>query len=289
MYDIKSISLTDTGIVRSVNEDAVLDGEGFFAVADGMGGHNAGEVASSMAVSLLDEYVAQNRCRLSGPELLRNAIGYANKRIYEKASSSLEFQDMGTTLTALYLSDSSVFIGSVGDSRAYLYRGGALKRLTHDDSLVAKLVEDGVINEEEAIIHPRRNVILKALGVGPTIDIEIVDEETEQGDLFMLSTDGLTSLVEDKEMESVLAGGQELSKKAKRLLDLALERGGTDNISVILVLLEEKDSGGAVGQAGENGRNGRIRVRGLFRPKRKLKLIDPGQGLKGHTFAVREG
>ncbi|MBN1289727.1 MAG: Stp1/IreP family PP2C-type Ser/Thr phosphatase [Actinobacteria bacterium] len=271
MYDIKSTSLTDTGIVRSANEDTVLEGERIFAVADGMGGHNAGEVASGMAASLLEEYVAENRHLVSGPELLKEAIGYANRRIYEKASSVAEYKDMGTTLTALFVSDGSVFIGSVGDSRAYLYRGGMLRRLTHDDSLVAKMVEDGVINEEEASVHPRRNVILKALGVEPAVDIEIVSETVEPGDLFMLSTDGLTSLVEDKEMETVLAGGREMNKKTKSLLDLALERGGTDNISVILVSVEEKNPGGASGTARE-GREARWKkVRGTFRLKRGSK------------------
>lgn len=270
MNNIYSTSITDIGSVRTINEDAVLEGEGIYAVADGMGGHNAGEVASGIAISALEEYVAENRHRLPGPKLVKEAVEYANLKIYERSVSGEEFNDMGTTLTALYTAgDGRVSIGSVGDSRAYLFREGGLGLLTHDDSLVEKLVEDGIIGREEAQSHPRRNVILKALGVEPSVEAEIVDEVIEPGDLFLLSTDGLTSMVEDREIKQILAGTRELNKAAKRLVSKALERGGTDNVSVVLILFGVEDTGKDLNSTHKRSKAEGKRAFGLFGRKRR--------------------
>lgn len=270
MYNIQSASITHTGKVRGVNEDSVLESDGIFAVADGMGGHNAGEVASSMAVELIADYLGTGRDDSSGAQLLRESIESVNSKIHEKAASGPEFHDMGTTLTVVYFSDNTALIGNIGDSRAYLFRDGRMERLTRDDSLVARMVDAGIINEAEAGRHPQRNVILKALGVEPHIDFEVTGKEVRPGDLFLLSTDGLTSLVEDSEIEAVLGGSGDIGKKAKRLLKRALENGGTDNISIVVVLVGGQPGAGSDNQAGGGPRAKRKNQGRFFGGKRNL-------------------
>lgn len=271
MHDIRSVSITHIGKVRSANEDAVLEGGRLFAVADGMGGHNAGEVASSMAVALIRDYMEAGRKGTPGSELLRKSVEEANAKIHEKASTAAELQDMGTTLSILYFSDAGALIGNVGDSRVYLFRDGRLERLTRDDSLVAKLIDEGVISEAEARSHPRRNVILKAVGITPEIDFEVDGREVEPGDLFLLATDGLTSLVEDSEIEAVLADGDDIRKKAKRLLKRALDSGGTDNISIIITAVDEQPGVGAKGPAVSRPWHKRMNPGRFFAGKRNLE------------------
>lgn len=258
MYDIQSVSITHIGKVRSTNEDAVLEGGRVFAVADGMGGHRAGEVASSMAITQLKDCFGAGWGDTFGPKLLRKSIEAINAEIYEKASSTEQFHDMGTTLTIVFFGEDNALIGNVGDSRAYLFRDGRLERLTHDDSLVAKMIDEGLISEDEAQRHPQRNVILKALGVQPDIDFEVIDKGVEQGDLFLLSTDGLTSLVEDSEIEAVLTDSVDIEKKAKRLLRRALNKGGTDNISIVIIAI--RPPADAAGEDPEGSRKWTKRV-----------------------------
>jgi len=234
MYHCSSASMTHTGKVREINEDAVLESGNLFAVADGMGGHQAGEVASSLALSAVRQYVEDNLGLIPGDELVKRAVEAANAAVHEKAVSSAKYHDMGTTLTMMYREGDTVYFGHVGDSRAYIFRGGKLKRLTRDHSLVAKLVEDGEITEEEARVHPQRNIILFALGLGPGVDVDVMAVKITPGDEFLLVTDGLYSLVEDRRIEQVLAEGPEPSVAVKRLVDLALEAGGADNVSVVL-------------------------------------------------------
>jgi serine/threonine protein phosphatase PrpC len=149
--------------VRQINEDSVLETGNIFAVADGMGGHQAGEVASALAISVVGQYIEDNIGLISAEKLVEKAAGAANAAVYTKASSSARFRQMGTTLTLMYREGDTAYIGHVGDSRAYLFREGGLKRLTQDHSLVATLVRDGEITEEQALHHPQRNIILKAL------------------------------------------------------------------------------------------------------------------------------
>ncbi|MCJ7745423.1 MAG: Stp1/IreP family PP2C-type Ser/Thr phosphatase [Actinobacteria bacterium] len=228
--------MTHTGKVREINEDAVLSSGNLFAVADGMGGHEAGEVASSLALSAIRQYVEDNLGLIPGDELVKRAVEAANAAVHEKAVSSAKYHDMGTTLTMMYREGDTVYFGHVGDSRAYIFRGGRLKRLTRDHSLVAKLVEDGAITEEEARVHPQRNIILFALGLGPGVDVDVMAVKVTPGDEFLLVTDGLYSMVEDRQIEQVLAGEPEPAAAVKRLVDLALEAGGTDNVSVVLTI-----------------------------------------------------
>jgi len=239
MYSVTSASITHTGKVREINEDAVLEKGNLFAVADGMGGHQAGEVASALALSVIEQYVEDNIGTISGEKLVENAMSAANSSVFGKATSSARFRDMGTTLTLIYREGNIAYIGHVGDSRACLLRNGEMRQLTRDHSLVAKLVEDGEITPEEARAHPQRNIITKALGLEPRVTADVVSVEIQPGDVFMLETDGLSSLVEDGDIQKVLVAEPEPTAAARRLVDLALEAGGIDNVSVVLVSFRE--------------------------------------------------
>jgi serine/threonine protein phosphatase PrpC len=231
--------MTHTGKVREINEDAVLESGNLFAVADGMGGHQAGEVASSIALSVVRSYIEKNIGLIPGEELVKKAAEEANAAVHEKAVSSAKYHDMGTTLTMMYREGDTLFFAHVGDSRAYVFRGGRLKRLTRDHSLVGKLVEDGEITEEEARVHPQRNIILFALGLGPAVDVDVTAVRIMPGDEFLLVTDGLYSMVEDGQIEQVLEEGLGPAAAVGRLVDMALEAGGTDNVSVVLASYEK--------------------------------------------------
>jgi len=235
IYRVRSASITETGKVREINEDAVLESGNLYVVADGMGGHKAGEIASSLALSVISQYVEDSIGLLSGDKLMKKAVQNANAVIYGKSKSDERFRSMGTTLTALYREGDTAFIAHVGDSRAYLFREGKLRRLTTDHSLIQKLIEEGAITEEEAKIHPQRNIILRALGLEPRVEVEIASVEIKPGDKFILTTDGLTGLVEDEEIEKIVQNEREPDKAVRSLADEALARGGTDNISVVMV------------------------------------------------------
>lgn len=275
IYSITSSSITETGKVRQTNEDAVLETGNLFAVADGMGGHQAGEVASALALGVVGQYIEDNIGLISGEKLVEKAVGAANAAVYQKASSSAKFKQMGTTLTLLYREGDTAYVAHVGDSRAYLLRDGILKRLTADHSLVATLVEEGEITEEQAMHHPQRNIILKALGLEPQVEIDVFAVQILPGDVFMIASDGLTGLVPDRRISEILAAPREPPDWARQLVDEALEAGGTDNVSVVVVrILEsatvvpapgarfvEEGAGGATGNGGPayGGLNGKSR------------------------------
>jgi PPM family protein phosphatase len=242
MYSIASASLSETGRVREINEDSVLEAGNLFAVADGMGGHQAGEVASGLALSVTGQYVEDNLGLIGGEKLVEKAVASANAAVHQKAASSARFRDMGTTLTLLYREGDTAYIGHVGDSRAYLFRAGRLRVLTRDHSLVATLVEEGEITEQEARTHPQRNIILRALGLEPQVEVDVVSVKIEPGDEFLLATDGMTGLVTDEEIGGVLVAEADPVRAARRLVDLALEAGGTDNVSVVLAFFRESET-----------------------------------------------
>ncbi len=242
MYSIASASLSDTGRVREINEDSVLEAGNLFAVADGMGGHQAGEVASGLALSVIGQYVEDNLGLIGGEKLVEKAVASANAAVHQKAASSARYRDMGTTLTLLYREGDTAYIGHVGDSRAYLFRAGKLRALTRDHSLVATLVEEGEITEQEARTHPQRNIILRALGLEPQVEVDVVSVKIEPGDEFLLATDGLTGPIIDAEIEGVLVAEADPVRAARRLVELALEAGGTDNVSVVLAFFRESET-----------------------------------------------
>ena len=210
-----------------------------FAVADGMGGHQAGEVASSMALSVVGQYIEDNIGLISPEKLVEKAASAANAALYTKASSSTKFRQMGTTLTLLYREGDTAYLAHVGDSRAYLFREGQLKRITRDHSLVATLVEEGEITEEQARTHPQRNIILRALGLEPQVEIDVFAVRILPGDVFLLASDGLTGLVPDTEIARVMVTEGGPAEWSRLLVDAALDAGGTDNVSVVVVRILE--------------------------------------------------
>ena len=241
--------MTETGKVRQTNEDAVLETGNLFAVADGMGGHRAGEVASSLALGVVGQYIEDNIGLIPGEKLVEKAAAAANAAVCQKASSSAKYRQMGTTLTLLYREGDTAYVAHVGDSRAYLFREGDLRRLTRDHSLVATLVEEGEITEEQAMRHPQRNIILKALGLEPRVDVDVSAVRITPGDVFVVASDGLTGLVPDGAIEAALRESLDPVRWARRLADMALEAGGTDNVSVVVVQILESDTVVPVGGA----------------------------------------
>lgn len=229
---MKSIVRTDVGRVRKQNEDSVYaaDAQRLFAVADGMGGHRAGEVASSMAVEVLR---ARLQARQPDLQLMRQAFEEANRRISCAAEKDERLQGMGTTMTALWQTERSVLIAHVGDSRVYLLRGGRLRQVTDDHSVVAELLRCGLITPQEARRHPYRNVITRSLGSAPTVEVDLLERDREPGDLWLLCTDGLSNMLTDREMEALLVSLSP-QRAADALMQKALEAGGTDNITLIL-------------------------------------------------------
>jgi PPM family protein phosphatase len=227
----QTASLTDTGRRRRHNEDAFVSEPPLFAVADGMGGAQAGELASSLAAAALTELQEHPG---GGEERVDELIQQANRRVYERQSQDASASGMGTTMTVALVGDDRVVIGHVGDSRAYLIRNGKLEQLTEDHSLVAELVRSGKLSPEEAETHPQRSVITRALGTDPDVDVDTFSIETVPGDLFMLCSDGLTSMVEDDViLQTVEKNRDNLQAAAKALIRAANKGGGEDNITVV--------------------------------------------------------
>ena len=228
-------AVTDPGRRRRRNEDAYVVQPPLFAVADGMGGAQAGEVAARIAASVLRDSDAER-----GQDAVVTLIQEANRRVYEAAASDDARAGMGTTITAALVDSDTVHIGHVGDSRAYRVREGVLEQLTEDHSLVAELVRSGKLSPEEADVHPQRSVITRVLGTDPEVDVDTFEVEARPGDVFMICSDGLTSMVDDDAILAVLGqGGKTLQQRARSLVDAANRGGGEDNITVILFELGE--------------------------------------------------
>ena len=224
-------SLTDTGRRRRHNEDAYVSEPPLFAVADGMGGAQAGELASSLAAAALKDDTAD---REGGEQRVDELIQEANRRVYQRQSQDAAASGMGTTMTVALVEDDRVAIGHVGDSRAYLIRDRRLEQLTEDHSLVAELVRSGKLSPEEAEGHPQRSVITRALGTDPDVDVDTFSVETKPGDLFLLCSDGLTSMVDDEKILGEIERNRpDLPAAAKALVRAANKGGGEDNITVI--------------------------------------------------------
>lgn len=226
--------ITNTGLVRANNEDAVyadLDKQ-LFIVADGMGGHVSGEVASLLAVQTVIQAI-EGRNDDEPVQILRQAFEQANQRIYQSAKDHPENMGMGTTLTALWVVGDQLYVAHIGDSRAYLLHGGELISLTKDHSLVGELLREGGLTEAQAMAHPQRNILTRALGNQAVVEADISDYHLASGDRLFLCTDGLSNLVSTLEI-SALIDDIDLKKALDRLLALAMERGGQDNITALL-------------------------------------------------------
>jgi protein phosphatase len=235
----RSTSITDTGRRRRHNEDAYVCEPPLFAVADGMGGAQAGELASGLAAAALRD----DTNRSGGEERVDELIQEANRRVYERQTQDSSASGMGTTITVALVEDSRVAIGHVGDSRAYLIRDRRLEQLTEDHSLVAELVRSGKLSPEEADTHPQRSVITRALGTDPDVDVDTFSVETHPGDLFLICSDGLTAMVDDDTiLREVERNRPDLHAAAKALVRAANKGGGDDNITI--VFFEIAGSGG---------------------------------------------
>lgn len=229
-------ALSDVGLIRKNNEDSFfVCAPQLFIVADGMGGHEAGEVASRMAVAAIQEYVLNHVETDDGEILLKEAIRVANRRIFEEAAAREGCHGMGTTVSAAYIHNDTLYWGHVGDSRIYLIREGEGHLLTEDHSLVWQLMKQGELSEEEASSHPRRNVLMRAVGTEPEAEIDVGKTSLLQGDQVLLCTDGLSNLLTGEEIVGVATRKTKPDETVQYLINLAKDRGGFDNITVILI------------------------------------------------------
>ena len=237
-------SATDVGRVRDNNEDQLLVAEPLFAVADGMGGHNAGEVASQVAVDTLRTAFDDAP---HTPEGLAGAIEAANEAVWERASSGQEFRGMGTTVTALALvqDDDGIdrfAIANVGDSRAYLLRDGELTQLTDDHSVAEEMVRSGQLNSEAAAVHPQRHMLTRVLGMSAEVDVDLFLLDIFRGDRLLLASDGLNNEVTDAQIASTLRRLADPDEAARELIAQAKANGGNDNITVVVVDVVDDDA-----------------------------------------------
>jgi PPM family protein phosphatase len=246
--------LTDTGRVREHNEDAIgTTGDiGLMVLADGMGGYNAGEVASGIAVQIVTDLASEGAMREERHDIdphsgmmrqsivLRDAIYRANKIIYQTAQSQSNCEGMGTTIVACMFYDNKISVAHVGDSRAYRMRGGQLDQVTLDHSLLQELVDRGFYSAEEAQRSTNRNYVTRALGVEPTVEVEIHEYEVLPDDLYLLCSDGLCDMVEDDDIHLTISTfNDSLDVVGQQLVDLANDHGGRDNVSVMLAQVKE--------------------------------------------------
>ncbi len=233
---------TDTGRQRRANEDSHLARAPLFVVADGMGGAQAGEVASRLAIESFQAGLAD----AASPETALAALTEeANARIHELSHSHAEQAGMGTTLTAVYVGESEISLAHVGDSRAYRLRDGRLERLTDDHSLVDELMRQGRLTPEEALEHPQRSVITRALGPEGSVEVDTRSYSARDGDVYLLCSDGLTTMVAEERLAEILLAHETLREAGEALIAAANEAGGRDNITVVLLRLQELDPGAA--------------------------------------------
>lgn len=244
---------TDPGCVRETNEDNGLHVSQFAPeesrqrgtltiVADGMGGHSSGEIASGMAVELISQHFYDDNAE-SISEALRSAIQAANAQIFQSSTSDLKYLGMGTTVVALVIHNGLGYAAHVGDSRLYRLRGGNMERLTVDHSQVMEMVKMGIISFDEAQHHEDKNIILRAVGTQPTVEVEMSDPfRVDLGDQFMLCSDGLCDMADDEEIRAIWAGARDIHTASEGLISLAKERGGSDNITVGIVQVSDAEA-----------------------------------------------
>lgn len=237
---MKSYSATDVGRKRKINQDSIFASDkpvgnlpNLYIVADGMGGHNAGDFASRYTVNTVREYIAGSREK-NPIKLINEAIQLANRGILKEASEHAEMYGMGTTVVVTTIIDEYAYTANVGDSRLYLYDGG-LKQITRDHSLVMEMVRLGEISKEEAKTHPDRHIITRAVGASDELNVDFFDYQMPPDSMILMCSDGLCTMVEDEEIQKVMAGSSDLEDKAKELIEEANSNGGKDNIAVVIV------------------------------------------------------
>jgi PPM family protein phosphatase len=238
---------SDQGKIRTSNEDSFVadPNKKLFLVADGMGGHAAGEIASSIAASVIEETLSNSSLSSNPEDLLRMAVQNANTRVYETQMNQPEYRGMGSTLTVLTFHQNRFYIAQVGDSRAYLLRNGSIAQLTKDHSLVWQLFEESLISKEELSRHPRKNLITRSIGTHPQVepDVRDKDNETFDSDIFLLCSDGLTDVLSDLEIEHLMSmNGKSPQEICAKLVEAANSGGGPDNITVVVVRVTSSTS-----------------------------------------------
>jgi protein phosphatase len=236
-YALEAASCTDPGLVRSFNEDSIaLDAEaGLLVLADGMGGYKAGDVASQLATGLILEQIKERRPGMGAAAAVSDAVRRANTAIFEAAQADARYQGMGTTLVLLLVQDGRAIVGHVGDSRLYRLRRGQLELITQDHSLLREQVEQGLITAEDARVSHNRNLVTRALGVEPEVELELTEQEVLPEDIYLLCSDGLNDMVDDADIALVLASlKSNLPLAAQQLVMIANDNGGHDNVSVML-------------------------------------------------------
>ena len=245
---MKTFCLTDSGKVRDHNEDSVLiinkkSGDVLLAIADGMGGHSAGEVASNIAISYLGNHFQESfehKEKLEAASWLRDSVDEINRLIFEHEKTHPESRGMGTTLVIAVKTDDYILYGNIGDSSGYVMKNGLLHKITKDHTLVNLLVSTGELTPEQAKFHPRKNLLTRALGANDPIEIDIFDVDTNVSGLFLCS-DGLTNMVADDQIEKVLNNKSSIEEQVEKLIKKSNMRGGTDNISIAYLKKESGD------------------------------------------------
>ncbi|WP_130806843.1 Stp1/IreP family PP2C-type Ser/Thr phosphatase [Senegalia massiliensis] len=235
---------TDVGKVRKSNQDSYYinynNSLPVFAVADGMGGHNGGEIASSITVEVIKNNVDiyLNRVmeeKYNIKKFIRKTLELSNEEIYNTAKKNKEYKGMGTTVTMGAIINDILYIGHIGDSRAYILRGDTLKKITEDHSLVAELLKKGSITKEEAINHPQKNIITRALGTDKNADIDIFSYCLEKNDVILFCTDGLTNMINEYEIKEIINNSSEIQEVCETLVNIANKNGGYDNSTAVII------------------------------------------------------
>ena len=235
---------TDIGKVREQNQDYYYISEEtsepkIYILADGMGGYKGGEIASKIATESVKNYIQNNFVNITKEKeeilkLIANAVEYANMVVYEKSKEDTELEGMGTTLEVCLIYNNKAYIGHIGDSRIYRIRKDVIRKLTKDHSYVQQLVEDKRITREEAKTHPKKNMLTKALGCTPYVEPDLRARNFEKGDIFIMCSDGLTNMVEEKQIYELIK--QDINKATDNLINVANDAGGYDNITVIIIV-----------------------------------------------------
>lgn len=230
--------VSDRGLKRGLNEDYALYYEcgdfKIYVVADGMGGHNAGEVASKMAAERIIDYVKINFSKTDESELIATAIEEVNKEIFNFSMTSDNLNGMGTTVTACLITKDNVYVANVGDSSCMGIKNGVIKKITKDHSLVQELIDSGTISESEAVNHPKKNIITRALGTSALVSVDVFNLKHNDYELLLLCSDGLTNEVAKEEILEIINSKSSYEDMANELVDRAKEKGGRDNITVLL-------------------------------------------------------
>ena len=241
---MKAFAKTDIGKARDINQDYYYISEeqsefNLYILADGMGGYNGGEVASKLAIESAKRYIDSNFDKIEHTkeaiiELVKNAVEYSNMVVYERSKEDKDLEGMGTTLDICLIYNTRIYIGHIGDSRIYRVRNNLIRKLTKDHSYVQKLIEDGTITREEAMTHPKRNMLMKALGCTPYAEPDLKIRRFQPGDVLLMCSDGLTNMVKDDEIYNEIKNSPEHAPE--RLVEKANNAGGYDNITIITII-----------------------------------------------------